>query len=839
MARNIDDIQLPSEILSSIPEKKLTTRKLDALASVLKSKREEAMKARKASGIEETWQLCEEAYAGIDDANRSEYTTGKWIKPTVLAAPITTSGSPKGSEDKRSTAFVRLTTRYVDAGAAKIGEILLPIDDKAFSFDPTPVPALVKGKADLTPVRYQGQMLQREARPDEYPPATAYGVAHITAPSETPPVETAPGQPKMVPLTTKDLAEEALQIAKERAKKAENRIFDWMVECQHHREMRKVIFDAARLGVGVLKGPFPDKRRTMATSWVKDENGKKKLALQIHEEIVPCDRWRDPWNIFPDPGCGEDIANGDHIFDRDFLSEKKLRDLKGLPGYLDDQIDQAIKIGPARSKSEGRNPNELENKYQYEVWYYYGTISREDFESINPNASKSLDKNAKDVYAIVTIVNDIVIRASINPLDSGKIPYHAVPWQRRTGYWAGVGVSEQISVPQRIVNASTRALLNNAGISAGPQIIINQTAVRPANNEWVVTPNKIWYASQDGVMEDVRKAFVSFNVTNTGEQLMRVIEYGMKLGEESTSIPLVTQGMSGPTTPETLGATQLQNNNANQLLRNIGYTFDDYITEPLVTMFYEYLLLDPNVPEDEKGDLKINAHGSIAMVERSIQDQTIAQMTPLATNPVFGVNPKKWFAILAQSKHLDPRMFQYTADEQAKIDATPQPPPPAVQVAQIKAQVDQAHMQLEQKLAQDEAALAREIAQLEIQSAQAIEQLRNETAKLRSKLDTDRDTAYVNAEASRAQASFTQKMEELKLKRELAIMDYASKHQTTLDQVKAKLADTAMKLRVQKELAAAETSLEVHKHRTPSAESVMKPPSGQTPGRAKRSFTQI
>jgi hypothetical protein len=30
-----------------------------------------------------------------------------------------------------------------------------------------------------------------------------------------------------------------------------------MVECQYTAEMRKVIFDSARIGVGVVKGPFP------------------------------------------------------------------------------------------------------------------------------------------------------------------------------------------------------------------------------------------------------------------------------------------------------------------------------------------------------------------------------------------------------------------------------------------------------------------------------------------------------------------------------------------------------------------------------------------------------
>lgn len=147
-------------------------------------------------------------------------------------------------EEVRSTAFVRLISRYVDSGYAKLCEILLPADEKAFTLTPTPVPELIKDKASLEQVMVNGQPAERDARPEE---VAAMGL---------PPVQ--PGQPMpAVPLTKKDVIEEQSQLAKEKAKRAERRIYDWMVECKYRSEMRKVIFDSARLGVGVLKGPFP------------------------------------------------------------------------------------------------------------------------------------------------------------------------------------------------------------------------------------------------------------------------------------------------------------------------------------------------------------------------------------------------------------------------------------------------------------------------------------------------------------------------------------------------------------------------------------------------------
>jgi hypothetical protein len=304
------------------------------------------------------------------------------------------------------------------------------------------------------------------------------------------------------------------------------------------------------------------------------------------------------------------------------------------------------------------------------------------------------------------------------------------------------------------------------------------------------------------------------------------------LAEESTSIPLITQGMSGVTTPETFGAAQLQNNNANQLLRYIGYSFDGYVTEPLVHQYYEYLLLDPNVDDDCKGDFSIDAQGSVALVERAIQTQFLgAAVQVAASNPAYGINPKKIFAEWCLGNHFDPKRIQYTEEEQAKIDSQPPPVAPAIEVAKIKGQIAQMQLQADAERAKAEDALARELAQLDGQITMEAEKLRNQTAQLKVKLDTDRDLVYTQSELSRAQADFEHNMATLQLKKDIAQLEYASKHQLSLDLVKSKLADTAMKISAQKELAAMDARLRVHEHHTPSGDALMKPVA-QLPGKA-------
>lgn len=738
---------LPEEVQALLAEhQQQSAELLSAVGLSIARRRDEAKGARRHSGIEDTWLDSEESYLGIDDANRAEFSAARWIKPTSMDGPITTARRITGEEIK-SNVFVRLTSRYVDAGAAKLGEILLPIDDKAFSFGPTPIPDLVKGMNDNSQVVHEGQPLERPPKPGEQGPTQ--------------------------PLTVKDLAEENMQLAEKKAKRAEKRIYDWMVECQYQAEVRKVIFDAARIGVGVLKAPFPKPLKAMSMSANKGE-----AALQIEKKIIPASKWVDPWNIYPDPACGESIQNGAYIFERDYLSSKQLRDLKNLDGYIPSQIDKVLKEGPNKIAVDNpQRPDQQQIKERFEVWYYYGALRKEEMEICRQGSTRDISK--QEVYAIVTMVNDSVIRAAFNPLDSGQFPYHNVPWQRRSGHWSGVGVGEQVRMPQRMVNAATRAMLNNAGKSAGCQFIIDQGAIVPGDGRWTLAPDKIWYKSADSVIDDVRKAFTSITIPNMTPQLMTVVEYAFRLAEESTSIPLISQGQSGPTTPETYGATQLQNSNANQLLRSIGYAFDDFVTEPVVRQYYEWLLLDPEVPDDEKGDFHINAHGSVALVERAIQDQTIMGLGQMVKDPAFGIDPKKWFKMMAKSKRLDPRELQYTDEEMAELAKQPPPPAPVVQAATIRAEMDK------QKLAvsQQESEKNRQV------SLQKV------------KADTDRDTVYVQAESERTRVMAEAKMREIEAKRELAMLDYANKHQISLENVKAMLAKTAMTLAAQKQLA--------------------------------------
>jgi hypothetical protein len=787
---------------------------LGVLSQKLRDIREAAVRYRKQSGIEDVWLECEEAYLGIDDENRHEFLGARWAKPTVMAGPLTSNDGRKNSSNAiRSTAFVRLTSRYVDAGSAKLSEILLPIDDKAFSLDATPLPDLIEWvdnkkqvihpelgplMKDAVPastgavpastgaVPADAGMMGALPAPAPAAPAPA-PAAPAPAPAAPAPAPAAPAPAPQEPLTYADLAEEAMVQATKSAKAAEKRIYDWMVESNYPAEMRKVIFDGARLGVGILKGPYPEMRISKAMS--KDE-ATGELKLVIEKKIQPAVKWIDPWNFYPSPSCGENIHNGDWVWEVDYLSKHQVEELLHNPFYIKSQLVRVLTEAPEKRTAEtekqrileAQNPEDL----RYEIWYGHGTMSYDDLVECNPEAARRWEKRGvSSIPVIATMINSQVVRATPNTLESGEFPYHCMPWQRRANSWVGVGAAEQVRMPQRSVNAATRRMFENAAKSSGAQVVLDRGCIIPADGQWNLTPDKLWFKAGDATVDDVQKAFATFQFPNIQKEMMAIIEYAFRLAEEATSIPLISQGQSGKTTPDTFGGQQLQDNNANQLLRAIGYTVDDNVTEPVVRQFYEWLLLDPEVPDDEKGDWNINAHGSSAMVERSIQNQAIVQMMNMVANPAFGIDPKMYAKEYIRSQRLDPRNFQFSAEKLKEIEAQPPTPAPVVQAAQIRAQ------------AQTQAAQARE---------------QGETA--RSKLDTDRDTQYNQSLAERDRIAAESEMQNLQLRREemqmklqIAQLEYMNREKITFEQLKAELAQTSMRETTRKELAAAEIQL--------------------------------
>lgn len=740
----ISDIDIAEqERLAKEEEKKAYEERmarLNSLGSLLAKRRNEAVDARVQSGIEEDWMEDEDHYEGIDDANRDLYRNrGK---------PL----SPEGGNDKkkdqpvRSRVFLNITRPYVDAAAAKVADMLLPTDDQNWGIEPTPIPSLVKNIKNNAPL----------LDPKTSQPAMVTGND---------------GQPK--PLTVGEHAKMIVDKAKEAAKDAEKRIDDWLKECNYNHETRKVIEQCARLGTGVIKGPYSTVKKHSA---INKNGGLTSIETLI--KLSPESRAISVWDLYPDPSCGNDIHTGSFIFEKDRLTKRQLEELLNDPSYIRETLEAVIKQGPQRPHQQIRENEkatiQIQSDTQFEIWYYTGYISPDDLEA----AGCPCKKDAESIPAIIVMINDMIVKAAINPLDSGAFPYDVMTWQERDGHWAGIGVSRQIRTPQRMLNAGVRNIMDNAGLMSGPQIVMKRGMIEPADGNWALSPRKIWYMLEDAV-GNVGEAFAAINIPAMQEQLFSIVQFSMKMAEDVTGLPMLLQGQQGKA-PETVGGMQMLNNNASTVMRRIARTYDDKITEPHIRRYYEWLLLDPDVPEEEKGDYKIVARGSSALVERDIQNQAIAQMVPMVLNPAFGINPKKWIAEYYRSQRLDPNLFLYTEEEIAQMQeaAAQQPQPQDPNTIRAQAMIESTNIRT----------------QADLQKATLVQ-------------NSDMEELHFKAEEAQREREHDFAM--MQMEREMKMMEFAQQNKLSLEQVKAKLADTAMKEKNKRDLYNAEQNLKI------------------------------
>jgi hypothetical protein len=183
-----------------------------------------------------------------------------------------------------------------------------------------------------------------------------------------------------------------------------------------------------------------------------------------------------------------------------------------------------------------------------------------------------------------------------------------------------------------------------------------------------------------------------------------------------------------------------------------------------------------NEDEEIKGDFTIDARGSSALVVRDIQNQSFLNLLAAGMNPVYGMylDTQKLFEKALQAQHIDPKEVFKPEDEieqmkemQKQAAAQGPQPDPAMAVAQIRAQAEMQKVQAQN--------------QGDLQELQVRQAIAGQEADLR--------------------------VMELELTREIEMLKMANTQNISLESIKAKLADTAMKERSRKELFAAEREL--------------------------------
>ncbi len=737
MAKQLEELntELTEEQKNELEEER--QEKLSSFGDSLARMRDDWINSRYSMGVDKRWMEDEDQYNSKDNLNR---TASHMMNSVEQGYPVTT----QHSKPHRSTVFIGMTRQKTNAAEARLADILLPTDDRNWGIDPTPDPSLMgMVKSDIDALDQAGKPMQD--------PMTKQPMKH------------------------KDVARKIMEEAKTKAKAMQTVITDQLVECDYLNEIRKVLHDSAVLGSGVIKGPIVTNKVRKAWQPYTDSFGQTVHEIEFVEEMNPSSFRVDPRNVWADPSCGESIHDGKGIFERRVMTPKQVRELAKQPGYMKDQLRKILDEGPQASATMEEFNDEEDRDFQndtYEAWEYWGEVDKEDLETMGMDLE---DADPLEAYAAcVVFINSTVVKVFLNPLDTGELPYDFYTWEKISGSCWGYGIPYLMRSQQKVLNAAWRQMMDNAGVSSGPQIVVKPSTITPADKQWQLSSRKIWFATDD--IDDVRKAFTSFEFNSHQGELSQIIKMAAELADQETGVPMLMQGEKG-SAPDTVGGMQLLMNNTNVVLRRLVKQFDDQITKPHIRRYYDYNMLYTD-NEEIKGDYAILARGSSALLVRDVQNQSILNLLAAGANPVYGMylDTQKLFERALQAQHIDPKeVFKSEAEidrikeNMKKKAAQPAPPDTKVQVAQMRAETDMAKIQ-----AQNQG-----------------------------------DMAELQLKAQTAQVNRENKIMELKLQREIELMKMANANKMTLEQIKAKLAETSMRERGKKELFAAEQELKL------------------------------
>lgn len=505
---------------------------------------------------------------------------------------------------KRAHPFIKLTRAKTNAAESQLVDLLFPNDDKNWGIKPTPVPELAKDLQDDSPAVINGQEYQDEEN-------------------------------KVI--TKADLAKRELEIVEERCDAMREEIDDQLVEASYNTKARQCIHDACVIGTGIIKGPVVVGK--LDKVYHKGEQG---WALELKESFTPSVETVRPWDFFPDMSASK-ITEAEFVFERRYLSRQQVRDLTKRRGFPKDQINRVLQMTAQQTQHTSVYQDDVRqlaglsdtiNDTRYETWEYHGPISNAvlvQLGVIKTDEDKAPDDEflSDDTIATVFYCGGIVLGARLHMMSyEGYLPYRVYNWEPDDSCIFGFGVPRMCRDEQSIINSVWRTMLDNASITAGPQIGRNKKHIKPANGDWTIEPFKQWDIV--GGVQDIKQVFSTFEFNSHLNELSAIYQTARVLFDEVTGVPMLQQGEQGQAS-QTMGGMSMLMNAANTVRRRQVKAWDDDITRPLISDFYHWNMTH-NDKDDLKGDYQVDARGTGALLVRETQAFALTNFLQMASS---------------------------------------------------------------------------------------------------------------------------------------------------------------------------------------------------------------
>lgn len=602
------------------------------------------------------------------------------------------------TDAKKSKLFINQTRPKTNAMEARLSDMLFPTDDRNYGIQPTPVPELTVEAEEAA--KAAAQLRQQAAQAPQNPAVQQRAQAAEQASA---------------------LIHARIDEAKKRARSMEDEIDDHLRECRYSIQARETIHDACKLGTGVMKGPIIGgrTRRTWTLQQTDDGTGNfvQDYALSEVTDKRPV-FWRvDPWNFFPDMDA-HSMEDCESVFERHLMNPKQLRRLAKQPGFDAAAIRRLLR-GQPRSTTPHyiSDLRSITGAYhdtssdRYHMWEYHGPLTADDMRDIavvmggekadEMIAGLGLEEAdpLQEMHAVVWFCDGELVKFGIHQLDSGESIYSVFCLEKDEASIFGFGVPYIMRDGQSALNSAWRIMMDNAGLSSGPQIEVDPEVVEPVNGTWGLEPRKIW--KRRSTANAAQPGFRTYNIDSNQVELANIITLAKQNIDDETALPVIAQGEQGSHVTRTAHGMSILMNSVNVVFRRIVKNWDDDMTTPSIRRLYDWLMqFSPK--QHIKGDFEVDARGSSVLLVREMQSANL-----LAFLMQFGAHPSlspylkqgglPALRRLVQTMMIPADELVMTDEELAEAAAksAQQPPQPDPAIIKIEADMNLAQMKMD------------------------------------------------------------------------------------------------------------------------------------------------
>ncbi len=565
-------------------------------------------------------------------ADESQYwglPEGGWDKEDVTAGYDRTSRSNQG----RGSSIDNKTRSKTRIASARIGDMLFPTNMPNWAMQPTPYPDVpielvmeeyrreqAEKAPPAQPAQPPGQELMGTMPPNQLPPPgqAEAGPPEAQAPAG-PPAAQAPPPPQAEP----DYDVLAMKVSIRRGRKMQQRIRDVLTENKYPKVGRQVIMDGCKSGTGIIKGPYV--RFQVKRSYKTQQDDQGEIAVMKVEKVkIPGVSRVSPWMFFPQRArC---IEEAEHAFELHLLSATQIQQMVSTHGFYPDQATKLLKTSPSLGAVESiiskraAITNYSMSRYEqtYAVWEYEGVIDGHILRQMGFDLAE--DDELTSYYGAVWFADNFVLRIDMAPLEAtSSLPYRVWCYEEDETSIFGFGVPFVMRDDQYVINMVWTSILHNVSVSSGPQIAVEKGVLIPADGSYNIRGPKLWYKNDVDV--PMNQAIDAIIIPSTLATTMPVYQQALLNADNNTNLPLMLgDGQSSGVNSGMSGMAQITiMNQTNIVQRQAAHSWDDNITNPLITGLYQWFM--ESNEEDIKGDYQVEVRGASYLLVKDTQAQ--------------------------------------------------------------------------------------------------------------------------------------------------------------------------------------------------------------------------